>query len=185
MGDIPDLPTATEQKIMFLICIRIIISLKNLFTLRVLESNLNYGWLFYISLRQQPALTGKRIRGRGWRSWRNGERDKGSPGVEIERVGERKQGQIRPMKLRMEIKEWFWRCWKGQEKHWKVQNHVSGSDRTTEKRSAHKQLVADLKEKRDEFPDSVFYIRGIGSVKKQELLWLLKADLGNQKSCWY
>ena len=89
--------------------------------------------------------------------------------VKVERVGERKEGHIRPMKLRMDRKECVLevlarsRRLKDTEKY-KIA--YLAPDRTTEERSAHKQLVADLKKKRAEFPDSVFYIRRDRICKK-------------------
>ena len=82
---------------------------------------------------------------------------------QIERIGERKEGHVRPMKLRMKRKENVLdvlgrsRKLKDSERYSSV---FLAPDRTRDERSSHKKLVEELKRKRTEFPDSVFFIRG-------------------------
>ena len=89
--------------------------------------------------------------------------------VQIDRVGERREGYIRPMKFRMERKDFVLevlarsRRLKDTER---FSNVYLAPDRTREERSAHKELVEQLKKRRAEFPESAFYIRGNKICKK-------------------
>lgn len=82
--------------------------------------------------------------------------------VQIERVGEIKEDHIRPMKIRMERKEFVLQVLarskrlKDSEEYSKV---FLVPDRTRVERTAHKKLVDELKRKRVECPETVFFIK--------------------------
>ena len=82
--------------------------------------------------------------------------------VLIGRVGNIKEGSNRPIRVRMERKESVLgviaraRQLKNSETYSAV---FLGSDRTQDERKAHKKLVEELKKKRSESPDRVFFTR--------------------------
>lgn len=82
--------------------------------------------------------------------------------VLIGRVGDVKEGSTRPIRVRMERKESVLgvlaraRQLKNSETYSAV---FLGPDRTLDERKAHKKLVEELKKKRSESPDRVFFIR--------------------------
>ena len=89
--------------------------------------------------------------------------------VQIERVGERRENHTRPMKVRMERKEFAVDVIAKSRKLKDTERYATvflAPDRTREERSQHKKLVEEMKKKRVDFPDCVFFIRGNELCKK-------------------
>ena len=82
--------------------------------------------------------------------------------VIIGRIGEVKEGNIRPIRVRFERKEYVLNVLSKarQLKNSELYSSVYlGPDRTMEQRTAHRKLVEELKKKRLESPDRVFFIK--------------------------
>ena len=95
--------------------------------------------------------------------------------VQIEHIGNRREGNIRPMKLILGGRSLYWRCYRGRntEGIGALFDCVSGSCSDERGRSTHKELVEELKKICAEC-SLQFTSEETGSVKRQQLIPMRK-----------